>query len=83
MIMSWYLTVSHMGLPVHAFFGSSSNFNELVKGVRTLAALLADQADAAQMLGSAKKLASSTQKLLTAVLPEENAVRPLFVLGSI
>lgn len=39
-----------------------------------LAALLADTADAGQMLSSTKNLAESTKQLLTAVLPEENAV---------
>eukprot|EP00117_Sycon_ciliatum_P044924 scpid3709/ scgid32340/ Talin-1 len=57
----------------------SSNFTELTKGVRTLAALLADTGDSKKMLQSAKDLAASTQKLLNAVLPEQNASRQVLL----
>ena len=58
---------------------STSNLEDLVKGIKMIAALMDDEDDPSNLLDAAKKLAGAFSDLLNALRPGENRVRVLVV----
>ena len=78
--MIWYLLVGNVLTSMSDSFFSTSNLDDLVKGIKMIAALMDDQDNSKKLIESAKALAQAFNDLLNSLNPnnEDKVILKLF-----